>query len=786
MKNYWFIAVASILLLASCSPAKFVPKGSYILSKQEVVVDNKKISSSAIEGVFQQKPIKKFLGIPFALWVYNLSDTAPSPTKLGRWFDRTFQKLGEAPTVFDSSMYISSVAGIQQYLKTKGYYNAEVTDVVTYTRNKYAHVLVNVKAGQPFRIRDFKVRGTDSIFVNAIKKDSAASLIRRGMIFDTDLLERERERITTNLSNSGYYYFNKTFITYEADTTLGNNEVAITQVIRNLSSYNALADTVVDTRHAKYIVKEVNVFTNFDRVEALTNKEYLSEFEETKADNISIWHHGAQNVTNELVLRALKIKPNEYYNQSARVETDNNFSGLKIFRTIDIQYDTLAVAPSEHLMDGALEIVQPRELVCNIFLSPILNQSYKLEGELYLSSEYWGLEGSLGYMHHNLFKGAELLNVNINGTMPFYKMKTESPISEINKATEFGITTSFNIPRFLIPFNIGKHLHAYAPRTQFTVGYNYQSSRIYTRNLVNFGFGYSWMPSKQLSLSYSPINLNIIKMHNSSDLYDYIKDELLLATAFSNHFIASGKFSAVFNTQRINSLSSYYYAMANFELAGNALSLFNSKMKKYTLADGSNVYSIWDMPYSQFLSSEFTAVFNGRLDSRNRLVYRFQLAFAIPYGNSSGLPFEKYFYVGGANSMRGWQMRGLGPGSYVDTSAATRLMKIGDFKLEANLEYRFKLFWSFEGALFVDAGNVWFLPRHNVTKEATFRLNTFYKQIAADTGLGFRLNLGYLIARFDAGFRMLDPSKDEGKRFLPTNGFTRSDISYHIGIGYPF
>lgn len=786
MKNYLF-SILLLALLASCSSTKFVPKGDYLLSKVKVNIDNKKIGKSAIEGVLQQKSVKKIAGMPFPVWIYSFSDSV-GKTKLKRWFNRTFQKLGEAPVIFDSTLYASSVNSIDIYLKTKGYYNATVHDTVIYKGSK-ASIYVDIKTGKPYRVASVKIVGNDTTLVQLIKKESAGSLLHSGMVFDMDMLEKERERISLMLRNRGYFFFNKTHISYEADSTVGGREVAIVQLIKNPVVYSSFADSSHELYHEKYLIKEVNVYTNYDRVEALTNKNYLSGFVENKVDGVGIWSEGTPNVSPNLILRALKIRPGEYYSQTARSETDDNFSGLKIFRTTDIQFTSVEDHSSELPDTSLIKFRHPKSLICSIYLTPMPIQSYKLEGEMYLSSDFWGIEGNLGYMHRNLFKGAELLNINLNGSLPFARRINGSVASELSQSTELGVNTSINIPRFLMPLNMSRLFNTYAPRTQFSVGYNYQSRTIYTRNLLNFGFGYSWMANQNLSFSYSPINLNVIKMYNDKKLNNYLNNQLLLVTAFSDHFISSGKFTITYNTQKLSGLGSYYYATLNTELAGNLLSLFNSKMVR-KLQDGTYAYYVWGMPYSQFFSADFTAVYNARLDSKNRLVYRFQIGASFPFGNSTALPYERYFFVGGANSMRGWQVRTLGPGAIPQSDSVSRLIQIGDFKIEGNVEYRFKLFWSFEGALFTDVGNIWFLPRNKfdaeTAKYVAFKFNTFYKQLAVDAGLGIRLNLGYLIVRFDSGFKMVDPSKAEGKRFLPANGFSRRDISYHIGIGYPF
>jgi Outer membrane protein/protective antigen OMA87 len=791
VKRLFFTLLCAVVFVG-CSQTKFVPKGSFLLTDIDLKVDNKKVSKGDLSGVIQQKPVRKFLGIPFELWIYDLSDSV-GKNHFRRWLNKTLQRIGEPPVVFDTSLYASSLGGVTQYLNSKGYYNAIVRDTLIHRKNKFVVTKIFVQTNAPYKLLDYRISGSDSSLIAAVRSRSSSSLLKRGMVFDSDVLERERERISSSLRDRGYFSFNKSYITYEVDSTVGDKKVMINLILKNNLDYNTTNGGVKEISHEKYIVREVNVFTNYEPTEALTDKDYLDRFSSYVYNGLNIKYLGDRNVTSELVNRTVQIKPNELYDNSQVNATYNNFSALKMFRTINIQFNE--VEKDTVIGENGNKTVnfgKVKELICNIFLTPMLLQSYKVEGELYLSSEIWGIAGNLGYSHLNLFKGGEQLNLNFNGSVDFLKENRQKDvINEVGRSTECGISPSIYIPRFLMPFNLQKKMKLQAPKTQFTGGYNYQSRPYYTRNLVNFGFGYSWITKRGVAISYTPINLSIIKMSNDDSLKKYLKGKPLLSAAFSDHFISSGIFSIVYNTQKLNNQDSYYYSIFNIEFAGNVVSLFNPLLKKEKNdIDGSVSSSIWNMPYAQFVGTDYTVVYNQRLDSKNRMVFRFQVGASFPYGNSSALPYEKYYFVGGANSMRGWQVRMLGPGAVSNSESDLALVKgqhsLGDFKIEANLEYRYKLFWSFEGALFLDAGNVWFLPRDHMDSKATFKVDTFLSQIATNTGLGLRLNLGFFIARFDVGMKMIDPSKSYGSRFLLNRMPSNDYFSYHFGIGYPF
>jgi hypothetical protein len=781
-----FLVLLSLFILWGCSSTKHVPQGGYILSDVTIKVDNKKVSKPAILGIFAQKPNKKLLGLPLGVYIYNLSDST-GKTKFKRWMNKTFQRLGEAPAVFDSASYESSLQGVTQYLHSKGYYSSIVTDTLMYRKGKFVSASIDIKAGTPYKLLKSAFSSTDTSLLKAIFKDTASSLLRNGMIFDSDVLERERERIASDLRNAGYYSFDKGYIVFEADSTIAQRQIELKAIIRSPQQVDTASNKVVFSAHEQFSIAEVNVYTNYEPTEALVDKDYLSKFSTLSVNGINIRYIGKPNVTAALVNRSVLVRPNELYNSQQEVSTYENLSALRIFRTINIRFDELNPEQSKRgASTGVVMFKKPRSLVCNIYLTPMPLQAYKLEGELYLSNQVWGIEGSVGYSHINLLKGAERFNLNFNGSLDFLKgNQRETVINKVNRSSEFGVSSSVYIPRFLMPFNLQKRLKLMAPKTQFTGSYNYQSRTYYTRNLISFGFGYSWTSKKQLSISYTPVNLSVIKMYDDDSLKKYLKDKPLLSAAFSDHFISAGILSLVYNNQKINSQDSYFYSILNLEAAGNILYLANPLLKKTSVTSSSSVRSIWGMPFSQYLSSDFTMVYNQRLDSKNRLVYRFQIGAALPYGNSTALPYEKYFFVGGANSLRGWQVRTLGPGASIDTVPQAQLA-LGDFKLEANLEYRYKLIWSFEGALFLDAGNVWLLPKNKQQDDAMFNFDTFLSQVAANTGVGLRLNLGYLIARFDVGMKLVDPSRSYGTRFLLT-GLPKSEyFSYHIGIGYPF
>nr|WP_229130343.1 BamA/TamA family outer membrane protein [Ancylomarina sp. 16SWW S1-10-2] len=441
-------------------------------------------------------------------------------------------------------------------------------------------------------------------------------------------------------------------------------------------------------------------------------------------------------------------------------------------------------------VDTDSENAKEGNLNCFVQLSPFKKQSYVIEVEGTNSSGNIGFAGKLNYQHKNLLRGAEVLDVRFSSA-------TESVRSNDNKnffSREYGGEISLSTPKFILPFfNANGFRKKYNPTSKLSLSYSYQKRPDYVRTQADASFGYNWKSSKYLTHKLNLIELSFVEVNNLSQ--DFIDDitNLYIANSFTDHIISTTRYSLVYNNQNLNKLGSYSYLRFNFETAGNTLKaidqLLGSK-KNYDYDDNGELegtyYDLLGIRYAQYLKVDIDYRYNKYFNRANSLVGRFFMGLGYAYDNLEVLPFEKSYFSGGANGIRAWQVRSLGPGSYSNDEAVYP-NNTADFKLEGNLEYRFKLIWKFEGAMFLDAGNIWAISPKDNRVGAKLTMKDFYKEIAIGTGIGTRVDLNFILFRLDLGLKLRDPSLATDKRWIIGNrAFKFSQLTYNIGIGYPF
>lgn len=655
---------------------------------------------------------------------------------------------------------------ITSYMRQRGYYFAEVSDTVIIKKKK-AQVRYSIKTGNPYRLRHISYEVKDTALYQIVASDSLTSLLRQGRRLSTELLDNERDRITTLIRNKGYYSFNKGYISYEADTTSADMSADVKVSIAQMRGEGE--NEYID--HPIYRINKVYIYTNYDAVASIADSSYATEFDTVYSRGIHIIYKDAQNLKPGVLSRVNLINEDALYREDDASKTYNNLSNLNMFKSVSIQFNR---APRE----GAW-------LDCQIQLNPIPSQSYKTDVEVSTnSSDMIGFSPGLHYGHRNLAGGAENFTLDFRGVFQY-----SFPASDYQNSQEYNIASSINLPLFLMPVSI-PYFKTQLPHTRFTVSYTYQQRPDYTRAMANFRFGYSWKSSQNKSYMLNPIEFSMIKMYDLSEWFYDELDNAYLRNTYADHFILGMTGSYLYNSQSETRISprrrrvpSHYYRI-NADVGGNLLSAFNPLLKTDP-ASGNRM--IWEMPYAQYIKADINFVFDKPIRESSSLAWRFFLGIGKAYGNSKSLPFEKMYYSGGANSLRGWQVRALGPGSVSADSIANIPNQVADMQLEINLEYRFPIIWKLEGAWFADAGNIWSISQHDTREGATFSFKRFYKEIALDTGLGARLNFGYFILRLDMGYKVYNPGLPEGERIIPPNRWFRgNNFGLHFGINYPF
>jgi outer membrane protein assembly factor BamA len=769
-KTLFYFAKVGIILsifIVSCNPAKYVPKDKYFLNSVNIKILDNSIKPEALNTYIKQKPNKKILGwFRFHLGVYNISNLK----KENRW-NKFLRNIGEEPAIWDKYLTEKTLNQFTSYMKNKGFYNSMVYDSV-YIKGRKANVVYYIKGGTPYTIRDIHYNVQDTNVLKVCYSDTINSLLIRGDKFDMDVsLQNERIRIERLLKNNGYYNFSREYVYYDADSTLMSHEVNLTTVISNpVNSMNSVEINF----HKQYKVRQILVSAMVDpldvkRIRTATDTIYVGK-------GIYMKDIKELRVNPRSFAQSIYIQPGKLYNENSVDETYKHVSSLNLYKMVDIKFTELP---------NSSDTSKFMWLDCNLRLSPSSLQSYNTELVGTNSSGNIGGALNLVYQHKNLFKNAEVLDMKLKGALEALK---EQNSHNISRTEEFGIETSIKFPKFLIPISNENFIKKNNPNTVLSLSYNYQKRPDFTRKVANIGFGYTWKETRYKEHIFRPIEINYVNI-SSKPSFDSIISGTYLESSYRPHLISLSSYSYIFNNQNIKKNRNFNYFRLNAELAGNSLSLFN-KYFVQAQDSGFTYYKFLGIQYSQFVRTDIEYKYYDIINSSSNMVYRFFAGVAYPYGNARAIPFEKRYFSGGANGLRGWQLRSLGPGSYVDTvSSKVRRFpnSTGDIKLEFNMEYRFKLFWVLEGALFMDAGNIWAIRKEGNSPGALFQWDRFYKELALDSGIGMRFDFSFFLFRVDVGMKMIDPSQDIGNRFIfGSRSISWNDLALNIGIGYPF
>lgn len=418
------------------------------------------------------------------------------------------------------------------------------------------------------------------------------------------------------------------------------------------------------------------------------------------------------------------------------------------------------------------------------------HQSVSFEVEGTNSAGDLGAAASVAFQHRNMFKGSETFMFKLRGA---YEAVSGLQSSLNQDYIELGAEATINFPRFMFPFVSSDFKRRIRATTEFGLQYNYQMRPEFTRIVASAGWSYKWGVQQQRSQHrIDLLDINYLYMPSIDQTFkeDYLeKDEnYILKYNYEDRFIVRTGYSYIYNSagralMNNSGIGNSYTIRLNFESAGNLLYAVAKLggMKK----NASGEYTLLNIPFAQYLKGDFDFAKNLVIDNRNSLAFHFGAGIAIPYGNATMLPFEKRYFSGGANSVRGWSVRDLGPGSFPGDN--NFMNQSGDIKLDASIEYRTRLFWKFRGALFVDAGNIWTIRDYKDQPGGQFEFDKFYKQIAVAYGLGLRLDLDFFVLRFDGGMKAINPAYEKKKDRYPIihPKFSR-DFAFHFAVGYPF
>lgn len=729
MKGFGRIATAvmAFACLISCSTTKVLQDNEYRLAKNEIeILNDKHFNPNQLQAYLKQKPNSYFIfgWNPF-LNVYNWQNGK------GKGWDKFVTKIGVAPVVYEAEQVDNSILNLENRLEYLGYFDSKVESRISVKRKK-VNVTYEVTLGKRYPIKQLSITLPEGgEFSEAFLKDTSAMTVKVGDYLSEYALEAETERSSADMRNKGFYTFNKNYYFFEADTL-----------------------TYPDSALLHLTVHE------YTRNETAKEAEPIRKF---YFNDVSITYPKTLKIKDKVLKELNTIIPGAPYSSDIVNQTYSRLASLRVFNSVNIGM----TKTDTNLVD------------CSISLSQSKLQGFKvnLEGSTN-SSGLLGVSPQLSYYHKNIFRGGEWLNLSFMGNFQF-------KFNDSVRSNEFGVSAGLSFPKFFpLPY---RYFKGAIPRTDINLSYNYQDRPEYTRNIISTSYGYNGRVGDRFYYQAYPLQLNIVRLFNlDPDFYKTLANDPFLRYAYQDHFDLGSGMTLYYTTDAASiPTESFFYTRFQFDIAGNMLSLFKPLMKR----DQDGFATIWNTPYSQFVRSEITL---GRtwIFGRNggqAIATRLLAGAGYAYGNSSALPFEKHFYGGGSNSLRGWQARTVGPGlSQMDTSFVIP-NQTGDMKLEANIEYRFNMFWKVAGAVFVDAGNVWTLKDDGTQagKESMLRWDTFGESIAANWGVGLRLNFGFMLLRLDLGLKVHDPARDM-KWIGPDQWFKRDGYALHFGVGYPF
>ncbi|MBN2663340.1 MAG: BamA/TamA family outer membrane protein [Bacteroidales bacterium] len=850
-----FIIFLSITLFISCSPTKYVPSGSYIVDEVEIKISNGDISTGKMKKIAQPAPLKKILGLyAFRARVYNLLDPAKSNdrktkkenkikrknNKIDLNFQKDNKKLldkrnfydkkmkeyyqagdtlkateaklkseeldkqynyksvhskelldnlykqnvftipdfitknGQKPEIYDTVLVNYTKRQFKVYLRNQGYFNASVKDTVIklgFFKKKRVKIIYTITPGTPLTIGNVIYNYPDSTNIKQVIENNKALQIKTGKKIDVDELENFRTNLTTYYRNNGYYYFSKQLISFQIDTI--NNKYDNATLIVNFN------DNVDKSKvYSTWKIRNIRVFNDFSPNLALQDANYFDNlntnlFTSDEGYSFFMTHKHKEIIKSKYISKEIYIFPDSLYKLNSTKTTYSHLSKFKIYKLTNIQFSEVS-GDSANLLD------------CDIRLTPDNMTGLNFDIVATRNSLNFGGAANAAFSHKNLFRGGEILDMMFEVALE-HQQTEDTVIYNFFNTQEYNFDLKLTIPRLLIPFKSNNFIKRNNPKTVIATLFSYQNRPEYNRIQALIRMDYYLKSSDFSNHIITPVRISSIKADLTPEFQEWV-ERAMLQESYEDHFIIGSNYSFTYTNQGM--AGNTFYFQSNNGVSGNIL---------YGLMKAFNADTVGDMYVLPFVESQFAQFIKSDFDFRyifkgneQQLVTRIFVGAGVPFGNSKLLPFGEKFFVGGANSIRAWQARTLGPGQYVQPDKYKYINQTADIKIEFNIEYRFNIISFLEGAVFVDIGNIWNINSYDTRSGGVFFLNTFYKQLAYGTGFGARLNLGYFVFRTDIGVKISDPANPATEKFvLINNGYStqeyiKKNTVLNIAIGYPF
>lgn len=740
MRNVHFLTsffLGAMVFFSSCSSTKYVPKDQYLLKSVKVKSESNyhDINTLALRNYVRQMPNSRWFSLyKLPLAVYSLSGRDST-----KWINRTLKSMGEAPVVFDSLSSVQTCADLAQQLKNEGFLDAQVRLLVS-TKGRKAKVEYLLQPGEPYFVDSIGYAIQDTTIARILSQQGAsASLLYKGMKFDVSKLDAERKRISTLLSDSGYYRFHKDYITYQADSISHSRLINLTL---HLAPYQLPNEEYVP--HTRYWMRHINYGSG------------------SPGDNqIHLRQHVLQECTH--------LHSGSPYSASGLQNTYNHFGRLQAVKYTNITFKQVPDADS---------------LDCQILLQNNKPSTLSFQPEGTNTAGDLGAAASLTYQNRNLFRGSEVLSIQLRGA--YEAIRGLEGYSNQN-FVEYSAEAKLQFPRFISPFVNRRIRRLVNATSEVSLLYDMQDRPEFHRRLLSAAWRYKWsFPHRKDKFQLDVLDLNYVFMPWISETFhnEYLRNDnnrnAILRYNYEDLFITKIGFG--YSVTKGNTAFK-----SNIETSGNLLSLASRmwNAKKDELGH----YQVFNIAFAQYVKCDLDLSHVLMIDKNNQLVFHAGLGVAYPYGNSTVMPFEKRYFSGGANSVRGWTVRSLGPGQYKEQDGRINFInQTGDMKLDLNAEYRTYLFWKFNGALFVDAGNIWTIRQYDEQPGGQFSFKDFPRQLAVSYGLGLRLNFDYFILRFDLGMKAVNPAyeAEDDEHYPVLHPNFKRDYAFHFAVGMPF
>ena len=757
-----FLSTAFLFLILSCSNTKFI-------------ADNDKLYTWTW---YKWKGKKNIEHLPFK--VYDVVSTGSVRTN---WNYVTFSRSGLAiynywqpsgtwglrhymwdvfskpPVLYSKVKPEQRLLKIQQSLFDRGHFDSSVDLNLKYSgkNKKKVKGIYTITFRNSYHFRSYNYYANSHNIDKLIRASLKDSYIKEGDEYWIKMIEKERKRVSDLLQDNGYCFFRPNHLIFDMDTTLGNKQIEV--ALRVKKDLNAKVKQ-------QYSVNTVGVYFK-------AKKDSISDIKLEYDSTNNVYFQKQNYFKQKYVNRAISLLDDSLYKLENRTNTVNYISGLGIFKIVETAF--------------SIDSTKQNSLNAHVFLEPIKPVSTSLEVNFVTkSNDFLGPTASLAISHANIFKGAEKLSLQLDGGLEWQKRSKRKEYELGLNSYEIGVKTILDFPRFLLPFKLKQYSKKYVPRTYIIAGYKMiKRVKYYRMTLSQINFGYKWNKNENVAFKVEPATINFIKMlETSPEFTDYLQDYPSVSRSFDEQLIVGSTYGVTMQKHSKNNIFKNYYNHFNIDLAGNILNALTPRESNST----GNPDKIFDVTYSQYFKLTEDFRYYLTISPNKQFVTRILAGVGVPYNNSTVLPYIKQFFAGGSNDLRAFYARTVGPGSYKKEPSQGNLLldQSGEIKLIGNIEYRFPISYKLNGAVFLDAGNVWLLNEDTSRVGGKFNTNSFYKEFAVGAGLGARIDLDYVIIRLDISVPFRRPYKEKNTYWTFTSPHFISDYILSFAIGYPF